>query len=166
MFNQSIAKWVFDITAIMRLYSFNTSQNTNEPLFLRRSVGDEHVANVQFFFRDFVVYLFWFPIVMHISRISRENEKWICETFLARNSTREIARKIDQFLADFAPNLAKIEAISRQNYPNWLESAISKLSYNFCNFHWKDIICTIFKMLWMMFSKVQKIVRLSEMCMK
>ena len=44
---------------------------------------------------------------MHISRISRENEKWFCETILARNAPREIARKIDQFMAKFEPILAK-----------------------------------------------------------
>ena len=33
----------------------------------------------------------------HISRISRENGKWICETFLARNAAREIAGKSYQF---------------------------------------------------------------------
>ena len=38
---------------------------------------------------------------MHISRISRENEKWFCETFLARNAAREIAGKTDHFLANF-----------------------------------------------------------------
>ena len=48
---------------------------------------------------------------MHISRISRENEKWFCETFLARNAAREIARKIGQFLAILDPNLAKFLTI-------------------------------------------------------
>ena len=49
-----------------------------------------------------------FPIDRHISRISRENGKWFCETFLARNAAREIAGKIDLFLANLDPNLAKI----------------------------------------------------------
>ena len=48
---------------------------------------------------------------MHISRISRENEKWFSETFLARNAAREIARKVGQFLAILDPNLAKILTI-------------------------------------------------------
>ena len=54
---------------------------------------------------------------MHISRISRENEKWFCETFLARNAAREIARKIGQFLAILDPNLAKIQAIFNVELP-------------------------------------------------
>ena len=54
---------------------------------------------------------------MHISRISRENEKWFCETFLARNTAREIARKIGQFLAILDPNLTKIQAIFNVELP-------------------------------------------------
>ena len=45
---------------------------------------------------------------MHISRISRENEKWFCETFLARNAAARNCGKNRPFLANFEPNLTKI----------------------------------------------------------
>ena len=61
--------------------------------------------------------LYW-QLDLHISRISRENGKWFCETFLARNAAREIARKIDQNLANFDPKLAKIWAIFKVE---WLQ---------------------------------------------
>ena len=54
---------------------------------------------------------------MHISRISRENEKWFCEIFLARNPAREIARKMSQILANLRPNLTKIWAIFKTRLP-------------------------------------------------
>ena len=45
---------------------------------------------------------------LHISRISRENGKWFCETFLARNEVREIARKMGQIVANLKSNLTEI----------------------------------------------------------
>ena len=44
---------------------------------------------------------------MHISRISRENEKWFCETFLARNAAAENCEKYPTFMANFGSNLTK-----------------------------------------------------------
>ena len=44
---------------------------------------------------------------MHISRISRENEKWFCETFLARNAAARNCEKNRPFLANFGSNLTK-----------------------------------------------------------
>ena len=41
------------------------------------------------------------------SRISRENEKWFCETFLARNAAARNCEKNPPFLANFGPNLTK-----------------------------------------------------------
>ena len=44
---------------------------------------------------------------MHISRISRENEKWFCETFLARNAAARNCGKNGPILANFEPNFSK-----------------------------------------------------------
>ena len=44
---------------------------------------------------------------MHISRISRENEKWLCETFLARNPAARNCEKNSLISANLEPNLTK-----------------------------------------------------------
>ena len=67
----------------------------------------------------------------HISRISRENGKWICETFLARNASREIARKIDQFWTEFGPVLTKKWPIFKANSLQLKGKVSNHLHFNF-----------------------------------
>ena len=68
----------------------------------------------------------------HISRISRENGKWICETFLARNAAREIAGKSYQFLANLEPNLVKIWSFFQAKVTDFqLKSAIPFILHSF-----------------------------------
>ena len=67
----------------------------------------------------------------HISRISRENEKWFCETFLARNAAREIARKNDQNLANLWPNLTKMRKYLRTKCSKELKVFFPFISHTF-----------------------------------
>ena len=76
---------------------------------------------------------------MHISRISRENEKWFCETFPARNAAREIAgenlpifgqflAKFDQKIDQFSSKLAAILIRSVMLFLSLVLIAFTKLS--------------------------------------
>ena len=53
---------------------------------------------------------------MHISRIFRENEKWFCEIFLARNAAARNCEKNPPFLANFGPNLTKYWVIFKVRF--------------------------------------------------
>ena len=72
---------------------------------------------------------------MHISRISRENEKWFCERFLARNTAREIARKIGRFFGHFGPQFGQ-NSSNFQCRVTQIELKVLHLfiSYDFVNF--------------------------------
>ena len=73
-----------------------------------------------------------FRVDRHISRISRENGKWFCETFLARNAAREIAGKSYQFLANLKSNLVKNCSFFQAKITNFqLKSAIPFLLHSF-----------------------------------
>ena len=54
------------------------------------------------YIESFILYVLQRLLDMHISRISRENEKWFCETFLARNATQE---RMLSMLAFFSVNI-------------------------------------------------------------
>ena len=100
---REINSWCFTIKQLVsRNFCHNCNLWFNEPCFSNFSWNQ---------FREQL------QLDRHISRISRENEKWFCETFLARNAAREIARKIGQFLAILDPNLAKIQAIFNVELP-------------------------------------------------
>ena len=80
---------------------------------------------------------------MHISRISRENEKWFCETFLARNAAARNCGKNRPFLANFEPKLTKIWDFSREVTSLWIEIAVPD---DFAWFLWSCI--KIYSLLW------------------